>query len=146
MQTSYFGYFGHAWLHNQLVEDFSVYLQVQNIFHYSLLFWDITFKRILQFDWLTAFRLITQEPEFCQIWDCGGDINSISFHFRYFSKKTNHKIFQKISKTLFWDHFGPFLPKFRKKINIPEKKSCQFLDIPIIYHRAKNQKKLTNHF
>ena len=93
-----------------------------------------------------AFRLITQEPAFCQIWDCGG-ISTISvFILDIFQKKTNHKIFQKISKTLFWDHFGPLLPKFRKKINIPEKKSCQFLDIPIIYHRAKNQKKLTNHF
>ena len=32
------------------------------------------------------------------------------------------------------------------KLNFPEKKGlCQFLDIPIIYHLAKNQKKLLSH-
>ena len=115
MQTSYFGYFGHAWLHNQLVEDFSVYLQVQNIFHYSLLFWDITFKRILQFDWLTAFRLITQEPEFCQIWDCGG-ISTISvFILDIFQKKRTTKFFKKSQKPYFGTILGPFCPNLGKK-------------------------------
>ena len=43
MQTLYFGYFGHAWLHTlkmiyQLVEDADVYLHAKNTLHHSLLF------------------------------------------------------------------------------------------------------------
>ena len=113
----------------QLAENFGVHLQAKNLVHPP-----------------PSISAHNSRTRILPDMGLRGDINNISFHFRYFSKKTNHKIFQKISKTLFWDHFGPFLPKFRKKINIPEKKSCQFLDIPIIYHRAKNQKKLTNHF
>ena len=31
-------------------------------------------------------------------------------------------------------------------MDFPGKEGCQFLDIPIIYYRAKNQKKLLSHF
>ena len=30
-------------------------------------------------------------------------------------------------------------------MNFPGEKDCQFLDIPIIYHRTKNQKKLISY-
>ena len=53
--------------------------------------------------------------------------------------------FQKVQKTLFWGHVGPFLPKSGKKWIFLENKSLLILDIPIIYHRAKNQKKLMTH-
>ena len=48
MQTSYFGFFGHASMHTlklsyQLVQDFYVYLNAKNKLHHSLLSWDITF-------------------------------------------------------------------------------------------------------
>ena len=47
--------------------------------------------------------------------------------------------FFKNSKTLFWGHFA----QIWEKINFPGKKGlCQFLNIRINYHRAKNQKKL----
>ena len=66
--------------------------------------------------------------------------NKISFHFRLFPRKTNDKIFQKIKKTLFCGHFG------LAKMNFPAKKRLsQFLNISIIYHRTKNQKKLLSH-
>ena len=70
MQT-YFGYFGHTWLHtpNQMVEVFNVYLHAENKFHRSFLSWDITISRILQFDWQTPFWSITRNPEFYQIWN-----------------------------------------------------------------------------
>ena len=59
------------------------------------------------------------------------------------------KFFKK-SKILFWGHFGPFLPNFGRTLGKNEfsrKKGLrQLLDIPIIYHRAKNQKKLMCHF
>ena len=43
-------------------------------------------------------------------------------------------------------HFGQFLPKFGEKWIFLEKVLCQFLSIPIIYHGAKNQKKINNPF
>ena len=52
-----------------------------------------------------------------------------------FSKKNN-------PKTLIWGQFRPFLPKFGLKW---KKGLRQFLNIPIIYQRAKNQKKLMSH-
>ena len=74
-------------------------------------FWDITFYRILQFDWVAAFWPITQEPEFCQIWDWWWNISTnISFHFGLFPGKINHNIFQKTPKNL----FRPFCTLFLK--------------------------------
>ena len=46
-------------------------------------------------------------------------------------------MFQKIKKTLFLGHF---CPNFGMN-EFP----CLFLNIPIIYHRAKNYKKLMSH-
>ena len=71
--------------------------------------------------------------------------NNIGFHFRLLPGKTNEKTFQKIQKTLFWSHVGPFSPKFGQKWIFLKKELRQFLNIPIIYHRAKNQKKLMIH-
>ena len=43
------------------------------------------------------------------------------------------KLFKKIQKNLFWAIFW-------------ENVFCQFLNIPIIYHRTKNHEKLMSHF
>ena len=90
--------------------------------------------------WLADIILAhrTGELEFCQIWDWWWNINNnISFQFTLFPKKTNDKSFQKIQKkpilVPFWVLSCP---------NLPTKKGCRFLNIPIIYHRAKNLKKL----
>ena len=40
---------------------------------------------------------------------------------------------------------GPFRPNLAKNEFSWKKGLSQFLDIPIIYHRATNQKKLLNH-
>ena len=88
------------WYHH-LLERADVYLQAKNRFHNSLLFSDILFHRILQFDLSTAFWSITQEPEFRQIWDWWWNItNSTSFCFRLFPGKTNDKFFQKIQNNI----------------------------------------------
>ena len=42
--------------------------------------------------------------------------------------------------------FGALFAQLWAKMDFPGKKGCQFLDIPIAYHRAKNQKKLLSHF
>ena len=63
--------------------------------------WDITFQRILTFDWLTAFLPKFEDPEFSQIWDWRWNIKkNIIFHFRLFPGSANDKMFQKILKNL----------------------------------------------
>ena len=52
-------------------------------------------------------------------------------------------IFQKVQKILFGGHFGHFI-QISGKMNFPEKNGCQFLNIPIVYHGAKNLKKITH--
>ena len=101
----------------------------------------------MQFYWLTAFGPITGDPEFCQIWGWCWNINkNISFHFRLRPRKINDKIFQKRQKLNFeaaWP-FWSFLPKFGQKWIFLEKR-LSVLNIPIIYHRPKNQKTLICH-
>ena len=62
------GYTRPKWWY-QLVEDFAVYLHAKNKLHHFLLSRDITFQRILRFDWLTALWPINREPKFWRIWD-----------------------------------------------------------------------------
>ena len=45
-------------------------------------------------------------------------------------------------KSYFCAILSPFCPNLGKNEFSWKKGLCQFLDIPIIYHRAKNQKKL----
>ena len=56
------------------------------------------------------------------------------------------KFFKKHRKPYFWAILGTFC-RILGKNEFPWKKGlCQFLYIPIIYHRAKNQKKLQDRF
>ena len=71
--------------------------------------------------------------------------NNISFHFSLFSEKINDKIFQKIQKKTYVAILGTFCPNLGKIEFSCKKRLCQFLNITIIYHRAKNQKKLISH-
>ena len=48
--------------------------------------------------------------------------DNISFHFRLFSTKTNHKIYQKFKKI----HFGAILGSFCPTLNFPGKKLSVF--------------------
>ena len=50
--------------------------------------------------------------------------------------------FFKNSKKPYFGAMWPFWPKFGQKGIFLEKRLCQFLNIPSIYHHAKNQKKL----
>ena len=52
------GYTHPNWQYH-LAEDFDVYLHAKNKLHNSLLSYNITFQRILQFDWPAAFWPIT---------------------------------------------------------------------------------------
>ena len=50
------------------------------------------------------------------------------------------KFFKKFKKPYFGPILGPFGPNLGKNEFFLKKGSCQFLDIPIIYHHAKNWK------
>ena len=84
----------------------------------------------------------TRHPEFCQICDWWWKIShNISFHLRLFPKKGKEKVFSKKSKSTI---LGPFLTLFAQNWTFWKKELCQFLYIPIIYHRAKNYEKLSD--
>ena len=75
----------------------------------------------------------------------GGEISvtilvSILGHFQ---EKLMTKFFKKHKKPLFGTILGPFA-QILAKMSFPEKRPSQFLNIPIIYHCAKNKKKLTS--
>ena len=144
MQT-YFGFFGHAWLHPPKIIVFNINLHTKNKLHNSLLSYNITFQRILQFDWPAAFWPITWNPKLCQI--CWWNINNnISFHYRLFPRKTNiTKFFKKSQKPYFGLILGSF-DQLGAKIEFSWKKGfCQVFNIRIIYHCAKNQKNIMSH-
>ena len=84
-----------------------------------------------------AFRV----PELCENIN-----NNISFLFRLFPRKTNDKIFQKIQKNPILGPFWAVFAQMWAKMHFLGKKLCHFLDIQIIYHRAKIQKYLLSHF
>ena len=146
MQTSYFGYFGHAWLHKpkmivstcRRLRCLSACQKYTSSLTSFLRFCILKNSAI----WL-ADNILFHNSRTRSLSDIN---NNISFHFRLFPRKTNNKTFQKIQKTLFWGHFEPFLPKFRQKWIFLKKKLSQFLNIPIIYHRHKKPEKTNEPF
>ena len=56
------------------------------------------------------------------------------------------KFYKKSKKSLFGSHFGHFYPNLGKNKLSWKRELCQFLEIPIKYHHAKNQKKLLSNF
>ena len=74
-------------------------------------------------------------------------IKILAFTLDYFQEKLNTRFSKKYKKPYFgvmWP-FSSFLPKFGEKLIFLEKRLCQFLNIPVIYHCVKNQKKLIGH-
>ena len=74
-------------------------------------------------------------------------VKILVFTLYYFQEKLMTKFIKKYKKLYVGAmcSFSPFLPKFRQKWIFLEKRLCQLLNIQIIYHRAKNQKKLICH-
>ena len=75
---------------------------------------EIVDLKILQSDWLRAFRPISQEQDFSQYSLCAGTANNINFQYRTNSVKINlNSVFFKISlnsRPYFSSIFGP-VPK-----------------------------------
>ena len=79
-----------------------------------------------EFDWPSAYWIITREPEYCQIWRWWWNINNnTSFRFRLFPGKTNDKIFQKIQKNFFGGSFQIWA-KMNFPTIVPEKLMTHF--------------------
>ena len=83
---------------------------------------DMADLKILQSDWLRTFWLVSQEPEFSQIWDlCRNTASNINFHYRTNIVKINDNIFQYIQKIMFLAHFCPIFPISEAKKIFSEK-------------------------
>ena len=128
MQTTFLGTLGtpgyvHPKWYDQLVENFGAYRPAKNDLNHSLLSWDITFKRIMQFDWPTTFWPITWEQEFCQIRP-GGEISItiLVFTLDYFQEKLTRKVFKKSKKKNFWWQFSALFAQIWAKKNFYGKK------------------------
>ena len=147
--TNVFWVLWHAWLHSpKMLVSSCRRLQCLSAckkssfctqFHHSLLSYNITFLRILQFDWLAAFWPITRDPKFFHI--CWWNINNnISFHFRLFPKKLTWQNVSKNPKTLFWGNSAPFLHKFGKKWISLEKRALsvfQYSNYPPLCQKSE---------
>ena len=104
MQTSHFGYFGHAWLDTtkMIVLTCARLWSLSACKKQTLSFTSFLRHYILK---NPAIWLEDRELEFCQIWDLWWNINNkIIFHFRLFPKKTNDKFFLKKKEPV----LGPF--------------------------------------
>ena len=151
MQTTFLGTLGtpgyvHPKWYDQLVENFGAYRPAKNDLNHSLLSWDITFKRIMQFDWPTTFWPITWEQEFCQIRP-GGEISItiLVFTLDYFQEKLTRKVFKKSKKKTFGGNFRPSLLKFGQKRIFMEKRALPVFKCSNYLTSCKNQKKLMTH-
>ena len=126
MQTSYFGYFGHARLHTpKLIAStytktmMFICMQKTNfIIHFILeiLHFKESYNLIgcsnLRTRILPDMRLVVKYQQ--------QYINNNSFHFRLFPRKFKDKISKKSKKNLFWD---TLFTQIRAKMNCPGKKS-----------------------
>ena len=67
----------------------------RNLLISSICFKDLVDLKILQSDWPRAFRPISQEPDFSEVWAlCSNIANNINFHFRPNLGNINDQIFQ----------------------------------------------------
>ena len=76
----------------------------------------------------------------------GGEISVtiLVFILGHFQETLMTQFSKKPKKHLFGTILGPFA-QIWAKMSFPEKRPSQFLNIPIIYHCAKNQKKTNSH-
>ena len=94
-----------------------------------------------------SFLVITWEPDFSQACSFSRMLmNHKNFRFTQISDKTNDMIFLKNPKTLFLDHFWPFLVTFAWWGFFPKKFDSVTHKLYGPQHPAKFQKKLMRQF
>ena len=125
MQTSYFGYFGNAWLHTPKMIVLtctrlwclSVCKKQTSLFTSFLRYYILKNLAI----WLSV---LIWELEFCQIWDWWWNINNnINFYFRLFPRKTDNKIFKKTPQNPILGPFWALYAQIWAKMIFPGKKN-----------------------
>ena len=140
MQTSYLGYFGHAWLHTPKTSMFICMPTVHFIIHFFLKI--LNFKEPCNLIGLQHFSPQLKNQNFAR-YGIGVEILTtiLVFILDYFQKKTNVNILPKAKKTYLGSILGPFQPNLCKNEFFWKKGLCQFLNNPTTYHHAKSQKK-----
>ena len=68
------------------------------------------------------------------------------FTLHYFQEKLMTKFCKKSKKLCSGASLGPFYPNLDKNKFTWKKRLCQFLDIPSMYHHAKNQDEQANNY
>ena len=127
MQTSYFGYFGHAWLHTSKM-----------IISTCTRLWCLSVCKKQTSSFTSFLRYyILKNPA---IWladsignknfaryEIGGEISTkLVSTLDCIQEKLMTKFFKKSKKNVFWGHFGPFLPEFGQKWIFLEKRAVRF--------------------
>ena len=138
MPTSYFGYFWLAWLRKpKMIMIFICMSKINFVIHFFLE--TLYFKESCNLIIRQHFGPKLKNQHFPRVWHCWWKINNNNFVLDYFQEKLITNFFKKIKQTLFSGHFAQICAK----MDFAGKKGlCQYFNIPIIYHRAKNQKKL----
>ena len=146
IQTSYFGYFGHAWLHKpKMIASTCRRLRCLSACqkYTSSLTSFLRYCILKNFAIWLADNILVHNSRTRSLSDIN---NNISFHFRLFSRKTNNKLFKNSKKTCFGAILSPFCPNLGKNEFSWKKRLSQFLNIPIIYHRPKKPEKTDEPF
>ena len=107
----YFGYFRHAWLCTPTMIVSTCQKETSSFISFLRYY---IFKEYCNLIGQQYFGPLLENQNFAR-YGIGGEISIailvISFHFRLLPAKTNDIFFQKIPKTLFWDHFGQIWAK-----------------------------------
>ena len=148
---NYFGYFGHAWLCTpKLIVStcrkllmFICMPKINFIIHFFLEI--IHFKESCNLIGQQHFGPYLENQKFARYGICGEiSITILVFISDYFQEKLTSKFFEKLKKHYFGSIMGHFFLDLGKN-EFSWKKVCQFLNVPIICHHAKNQKNLLSH-
>ena len=133
MQTPYFGYFEDAWLATPRMIISTCR---------KLWFLSASQKQTSSFTFFLRYHMLKNPAIWLTERILAHNSRTRILPGGKMPRKINDNFFKKI---LLWGIWALF-PKIKAKVNFPEKKPYQFLDIPIINSLAKNQKKLWSHF
>ena len=145
MQTSYFGYFGHAWLYTP-----KMILSTCRRIWSACQIYTSSFTSFLRY-------YILKNPAICPElenqnfarYGIGGEISITilaSFHFRLFPRKTKYKIFQTVQKTLYKAILSIFCTYLGKNEFSWEKGLCQFFKYSNYLPSCKKSEKTNEPF
>ena len=125
MQTSYFGYFGHAWLHTpKMIVSTCTRLWCLSVCKKQFSSFTLFLRYYILKNNAIWLALLIWELEFCQKWNWWWNINNnISYHFRLLRRQL---FFKNPQRTYFGAILGPFYLNYGKNEFSWKKRSVSF--------------------